>query len=194
LSGAASILFLIAASGFLGVYDYLPSADRLVNIFSDNSTKVILVGYLGLFAAALLLWFAGSVHASFAAREGGAGRLSMIAFAGCMASAIVLGTGFTAVLAIGARAGAVDGLGAAQVVTLYDFYGTLLGQLGAFTFAVFIGATGVLSFRTAMYPAWFGWASVLIAIGLVSPIGYFVLAFTLLWVPGVSISLYRRAA
>lgn len=193
LSGAISMLFLILASGLLGVYDYLPSADRLLDFFSSNSTKTIVVGYLGLFSAVFMLWFAGSVHASFTAREGGAGRMSMIAFAGCVASAIVLGAGFTAVLAIGARAGAPEGLDAIQAVTLYDFYGTLLGQMGAFTFAVFIGATGVLSFQTTIFPAWFGWASVLIAIGLVSPFGYFVLAFILLWVPGVSISLYRRS-
>jgi hypothetical protein len=192
LSGAASILCLIVGSGLLGVYDYLPSADRLVAIFSGNSTRVMVVGYLGLFSAGLLLWFAGSVYESLAVHAGETGHLPMIAFGGCVASAIVLGAGFSAIVSLGARAGAVGGLGASQAVTLYDYYGTLLGQLAAFTFSVFIGATGALSLRTMLFPKWFGWASVLIALGLVTPFGYFMLVLALLWVLGVSTTLFRQ--
>lgn len=192
LSGVGSVLALIAGAGLLGVYDYLPKSERLVEIFSSNSTKVIAVGYLGLFSAALLIWFSGSVHAALSKHEGERGRLSMIAFGGGVASSITIGAGFSAVLALGARAGAAEGLDAEMAVTLYDFYGTLLGQMAAFTFAVLISATGILSLRTAMFPSWFGWSSVLIAIGLVSPIGYFVLALVLLWLAGVSIALYRQ--
>jgi hypothetical protein len=185
LSGVGSVLALIAGAGLLGVYDYLPKSERLVEIFSSNSTKVIAVGYLGLFSAALLIWFSGSVHAALSKHEGERGRLSMIAFGGGVASSITIGAGFSAVLALGARAGATEGLDAAMAVTL-------LGQMAAFTFAVLISATGILSLRTAMFPSWFGWSSVLIAIGLVSPIGYFVLALVLLWLAGVSITLYRQ--
>ncbi len=192
LSGAASVLILIVGTGLLGVYDYLPASDRLVEIFSSNSTKVIVIGYLGLFSAVLLMWFAGSIYTALTAHEGDKGRLSMIAFGGCVAAGIALGAGFSALLAVGARAGSADGLGAAEAVTLYDLYGTLLGQMAAFTFAVLIGATGVVSLRTAMFPTWFGWVSVLIALGLISPIGYFVLAFVLIWLLGVSLNLYRR--
>lgn len=194
LTGAASVLVMMVASGMLGVYDYLPLADRLVEIFSGNSTKVIVVGYLGLLSAVLLMWFAGSVYVALREREGGAGRLSMVAFGGCVASGIALGTGFTALLAIGARVGAEGGISPAESVTLYDLYGTILGQMAAYTWAVLIGATAVISLRTAMLPSWFGWASVLIALGLISPIGYFVLALALVWLFGVSIWLYRRGA
>ena len=77
-------------------------------------------------------------------------------------------------------------------MTLYDIYSTILGQMAAFTFAVLIGATAIIALRTAMSPAWFGWTSVIIALGLVSPIGYFMLAFALVWLLGVSIWLYWR--
>jgi hypothetical protein len=194
LTGAGSVLTLIVGAGLLGVYDYLPSSDRLADIFSSKSTTVIVVGYLGLFSAALLLWFAGSVYSALIVHEGDKGRLSMIAFGGGVSSSIAIGAGFSAILAIGARAGATDGLGTAQAVTLYDFYGTILGQMAAFTFAVLIGATGALSLRTGVFPTWFGWASVVIAIGLITPIGYFVLAFTLIWLMGVSVTLYRRTS
>lgn len=192
LSGAASVLLLIAGTGLLGVYDYLPESNRLVEIFSSNSTKVIVIGYLGLFSAALLMWFAGSIYSALNEREGDKGRLSMIAFGGGLASAITLGAGFSALLAVGARAGAADGLSAAVAVTLYDLYGTLLGQMAAFTFAVLVGATGIVSIRTAIFPPWFGWASLLIALGLVTPLGYFFLALVLIWLVGVSLTLYRQ--
>jgi hypothetical protein len=192
LSGLVSMLLLVVASGLLGVYDYLPSADHLLDVFSGSSTRIIVVGYVGLYAAASLLWFAGNVYSFLRTYEGDGPRLAMIAFGGCVASAIVFGAGFSAIIAIGARAGALSGLGPAQAVTLYDFYGTLMGQMGAFTFAVFIGATGILSLRAELFPRWFGWASVLIALGLVTPIGYFVLFFTLVWVPGVSLALFRQ--
>lgn len=194
LSGAASVIVIMIGTGILGVYDYLPSADRLVEIFSGNSTRVMLVGYLGLFSAVLLMWFAGSVYAALSEHEGDSRRLSMVAYGGALASSIALGLGFTAVVAIGARAGAAGGITPVGAVTQYDLYGTVLGQMAAFTFAVLIGATAVVTLRTALFPNWFGWASVLIALGLISPIGYFVLAFVLLWLFGVSISLYRRGS
>lgn len=194
LSGLGSVLILSLGAGLLGVYDYLPSSDSLVEIFSGNSSKAILVGYLGLFAAALLLWFSGSIHTALSKYEGERGRLSTIAFGAGVASSITIGAGFSAVLAIGARAGAADGLDAAMAVTLYDFYGTLLGQMAAFTFAVLIGASGVAAIRTAVYPAWFGWASLLITLGLLTPLGYFFMAFVLIWILGVSISLFKRGS
>ncbi len=193
LSGAASVLLLIAGTGLLGVYDYLPAADRLVEIFSGNSTKTITVGYLGLISAVLLMWFAGSIYSVLNEHEGANGRVSMIAFGGGLASGIAIGAGFSTLLAVGARAGAVDGLSPIQAVTLYDLYGTLLGQMAAFTFAVLIGATGVLSLRTSIFPNWFGWVSLLIALGLVTPLGYFFLALVLPWLLGVSITLYRQS-
>jgi hypothetical protein len=192
LSGAASVLVMIIGTGMLGVYDYLPIGDRLVEIFSGNSTKVITIGYLGFFSAILLMWFAGSIYDALHEREGGYGRLSMVAFGGCVASGLALGIGFSALFAMGARVGGVGGISPTEAVTLYDLYGTILGQMVAFTFAVLIGSTGTVSLRTEIFPNWFGWASVLIALGLISPIGYFVLFLALVWLFGVSISLYRR--
>jgi hypothetical protein len=192
LSGAALVLLLIVGAGLLGVYDYLPSADRLVEIFSGNSTRIIVVGYLGLFSAVFLMWFSRSVYAALSEHEGGSKRLSMIAFGGGVASSIALGLGFTSILAMGARVGAVGGISPAEAVTQYDLYGTILGQMAAFTFAVLIGATAAVSLRTSMFPNWFGWVSLLIALGLVTPLGYFFLALVLIWLVGVSIWLYRQ--
>jgi hypothetical protein len=70
----------------------------------------------------------------------------------------------------------------------------MMGQLFTISLAVFIGATAVVSLRKRAFPSWFGWVSVLITIGLLTPIAYFVLLFALIWLLSVSIWLYIRGA
>lgn len=192
LSGAGFVLLLIIATGILGVYDYLPTAERLMEVFTGNEMKTMLVGYIGMISAGLLMWFAGSVYTAFNNFEGSSKRLSITAFGGCLASAISLGIGFSGLVATGARLGAEGGITPAGVVTLYDLYGTIIGNWAAFAFAVLVGAAGIIALRTGMYPKWFGWVSILIAIGLITPFGYAVMALVMVWLVGVSISLYRR--
>ncbi|MFQ5943637.1 MAG: hypothetical protein ACE5JF_08800, partial [Anaerolineales bacterium] len=93
-----------------------------------------------------------------------------------------------------ARAGAAGGLSPIAAVISFDLYGALLGNLAAFTFAVFIGATALVWLRTSRSPRWTGWASAVLGLGLLSPIGYFFAALAMVWLIGVSISLYRRGS
>jgi hypothetical protein len=51
----------------------------------------------------------------------------------------------------------------------------------AIAMAVFIGATAVVSLRTSVFPKWFGWVSALVAVGLLTPFAYAVLALVLVW-------------
>lgn len=194
LTGAVSVVLVMVGAATFGVYDYLPSGDRLQGIFSDNPPKVYLAGYIGALSAFFLLWFAGSVYSALREREGGARRLSMVAFGGGVASGVALAVGYTAMVAAGARAGAPGGISPVGAVTLHDFYGQVLGQMFATTLAVFIGASAVVSLRTGMFRAWFGWVSALIAFGLLTPIAYIILALALVWLLMVSIWLFRRGA
>lgn len=194
LTGVISALLLMAGAGIFGVYEYLPSGEKLQAILGENPTRVFIAGYIGSLSAFFLLWFAGSLYSALREREGGAGRLSAVAFGGGVASGVTLAAGFTALVAIGARAGAPGGISPLEAVTLYDFYGQVLGGMLAITLAAFIGASAVVSLRTGMFRAWFGWASALIASGLLTPIAYIVLGLALLWLIGVSVWLYRRGA
>jgi hypothetical protein len=194
LTGVISLGLFSIGAALLGICEYLPSGDRLKEILGDNATNVFAGGYIGSLSAFFLIWFAGSVFSSLREREGGTGRLSMVAFGGGVASGVALAIGFSAILASGARAGTDGGITPVEAVTMYDLYSQVLGQGFAITMAVFIGATAVVSLRTLMFPRWFSWASALIAIGLLTPFGYAVLAFVLLWLLVVSIWLYRRGA
>ncbi len=77
---------------------------------------------------------------------------------------------------------------------MFDFWSQTAGQMFAISLAVFIGATAVVSIRTAMFPAWFGWISALVAFGLLTPAAYIVLALAVVWLMVVSIWLYVRGA
>jgi hypothetical protein len=145
-----------------------------------------------LLSAFFMLWFAGSVYSALREREGGTGRLSMVAFGGGVASGVALAIGFSAILASGARAGAEGGITPAEAVTMYDLYSQILGGTFAISMAVFIGATAVVSLRTLMFPKWFGWASALITFGLLTPYSYAVLALVLVWLLVVSVWLFSR--
>jgi hypothetical protein len=192
LTGVVTVVLMAIGAALLGIYEYLPSADRLKEILSDNATNVFAGGYIGSISAFFLMWFAGSVFSALREREGGTGRLSMVAFGGGVASGVALAIGFSAILVSGARAGAEGGITPVEAVTIYDLYGQILGQGFAITMAVFIGATAVVSLRTLMFPRWFSWVSALIAFGLLTPIAYAVLALVLVWLLVVSIWLYRR--
>jgi hypothetical protein len=72
---------------------------------------------------------------------------------------------------------------------LYDFYSHIMGQMFPVTFALFMGASAVVSLRSGLFPAWLGWVSLVIALGLLTPIGYIVIILALLWLLIMSLSI-----
>jgi hypothetical protein len=78
--------------------------------------------------------------------------------------------------------------------------------LGVVEYAFFVGAeiagaallvaTGMLAIRTAVLPTWLGWASLVVALlmlTVIGPIGFIAIVIGLpLWVLAVSILLWRR--
>jgi hypothetical protein len=194
LTGLVSVVLIILGAVVISNYDYLPPAEKVADFLNSNPTRVSTGAYLASISAFFLIWFAGSVRSTLREREGGTGRLSMVAFGGGVAAAAAMGTSFTAILSAGLRAGAPGGITPIGAVTMFDFWGQAAGQMFAISLAVFIGATAVVSIRTAMFPAWFGWVSALVAFGLLTPVAYIVLALAVVWLLVVSIWLYFRGA
>lgn len=190
LTGLIALVLFSVGAALLGIYDYLPAAERLQKTLIDNATNIAVGGYLGSISAFFMMWFAGSVFSALREKEGGTGWLSMLAFGGGVASGVALAVGFSAILASGARAGAEGGITAVEAVTMYDLYSQVLGGGFAITMAVFIGATAAVTLRTLLFPKWFGWVSALIALGLLTPFAYAVLSVVLVWLLVVSIWLY----
>jgi hypothetical protein len=194
LSGLVSVVLIIFGAVVISNYDYLPPAEKVADFLNGNPTRVSTGAYISSISAFFLIWFAGSVRSALIEREGGTGRLSTVAFGGGVAAAAAMGTSFTAVLSAGLRAGAPGGISPIGAVTMFDFWGQIMGQMFAISLAVLIGAAAVVSLRTALFPAWFGWASAVVAIGLLTPFAYIVLALAVVWLVVVSIWLYIRGA
>jgi hypothetical protein len=134
------------------------------------------------------------VRSALLKREGGDGQLATVSFGGGLAASVALGISFIGIFAAGLRASAPGGITPIGAVAMYDFWGQLTGQLFAIFMAVFIGATAVVSLRSGLFPAWLGWVSVLVAIGLITPFAYAILAFALIWLLVGSIWLYLKGA
>lgn len=194
LSGAAGVVVMITGILLFNYYEFLPPAEDFANFLQDNAAMVTTGGYIASISAFFMLWFAGSMRSILVEYEAGNGRMSDIAFAGAVAGAVVLGISFVGIFATGLRAGAQGSITPVGAITMYDFWAQLSGQLfGIFT-AVFIGATAIIALRTGLFPAWFGWASLVVAFGLLTPYAYAMLAFAILWLLVVSIWLYIRGA
>lgn len=192
LSGVIAVALVILGAVVISNYDYLPPAEKAANFMNGNPTRISTGAYIASISAFFLVWFAGSVRSGLIEKEGGSGRLSTIAFGGGVMAATAMGTSFSAILSAGLRAGAPGGISPIGAVTMYDFWGQVTGQMFAISLAVLIGATAVVSLRFGAFPGWFGWVSVLITIGLLTPFAYFVLFFAMVWLLAVSIWLYIR--
>ena len=179
-------------AAIIGLYDFLPLTEKVVDSLTDNSDRVSTGGYIGGLSAFFLIWFAGSLRTALGEREGAKGRLSEVAFGGAVATAVALAAAFAVLTMAAQRAEADGGLSGAEAVTLYDLWSGITGLVVPVTLAVLVGAAGVVSLRTAVFPAWFGWASLLVAIGCLSPVGYLAQIGALVWVVVVSVWLYAR--
>jgi hypothetical protein len=194
LTGAISVVLLVIGILAFNYYEFLPPAEKIAEFLNGNASQVSAGGYIGSLAAFFLIWFAGSVRSTLLEREGGSGQLSTIAFGGGLAASVALGISFIGIFAAGLRASAAGGITPIGAISMYDFWTQLTGQLFSIFMAVFIGATAALSLRSGLFPAWFGWVSVLIAVGLLTPFAYAMLAFALIWLLVVSIWLYLKGA
>jgi len=174
------------------IYEFLPPAERIADLLNSNAPQVYTGGYIASLSTFFLIWFAGTVRSALIAREGGNGQLSTIAFGGGVAAAVVLGISFVGIFTSGLRASALGGITPVGAVTMIDFYAQLTGQLFGIFMAVFISAAAVVSLRTGLFPSWFGWASLVVAFGLLTPYAYIMLTFAILWLLVVSIWLYVR--
>jgi hypothetical protein len=192
LTGLISVVLLIIGSVVWGVYDYLPPAESIAETFNNHPGAAMLGGYVVTLSAFFMIWFAGGFYQVLHKQEGDSPLFSRIAFAGGVGSGLALLIGYSAIITIGARAGAPNGIGPDEAVILYDLHSHIMGQMFCVTLALFIGAAAVISLRTGLFPKWSGWLSILIAIGLLNPEGYLVIIFAVLWMLVVSLWMFAR--
>jgi hypothetical protein len=191
LTGVIAVaLWLIGVFTLDGVADS-PDSDaspeQVLAFYRDDTDVILTGGFLFMIGGAFFMWFLSSLRSRLLTAEGGLGRLSTLAFAGGIATAVFLI--------------ATPGGDVAAAVEEDDLSPTSADALHDITDAFFVGAevsaivltlaTGLVAIRTGALPKIFGWLSVLLAVWLViGPIGWagLLLGFPL-WVLAASVLL-----
>jgi hypothetical protein len=192
LAPLAGLAFVILIGATFGVSGETPSSDdstaKIVSFWRENDTQQITAAFLGGIAALFLVWFAGSLRRTISRGEGGDGRLASIAFAGAAIAAVgvLLFSGLT--YAAADTAGDVPP-GVTHTLTVLN--NTLFFPLTG-GFALLLLASGVAFLRTRVLPQWLGWLSIVIGVLILTPVGFFALLATVLWVGALGIVLYLR--
>jgi hypothetical protein len=157
----------------------------------------ILVELIGF---AFFPFFLGSLWVCLRSAEGASGWLSAAAFGGGLVALAVKLASAAPILAVRASEGIDPGIAKALIAVNDASFGITFLPL-----AVMLSATAIVAVRTGALPRWLGWASAVVALGLLgalsaavvspSPPEWVFLAMLLfaLWTVATSIVLIRRA-
>ena len=163
-SGLGAIVTGAAALAFeRGPVSASDPVTKIAAYYADNQGALRAQALLFVLGAGFFLWFLGSLRSFLAQAEGGNGRLSnLVMSAGAVSTVVTL-----AALAfqIG-LAGAPQDAGQPAIIGTMD----ALFVVANLPLAVMLIAFAVLAFRTAAYPVWLGWLSVMAALAQLIPV------------------------
>jgi hypothetical protein len=194
LAGVGFVVLYFAGFGLIGEVrgTSTPSAAEIGDLYSADPSRTMAGAYLSLLSLVFLLVFVGSLRSTLRLAEGASGRLAATASSGGVVVVAVLAVGFAVTVGAAMRADSVEGLSPDVGLVFYHTYQATLVAT-AVGFAVLIGSTAVVAFRTKKIPGWLAWTSAIISFGLITPIGFFFVYLALLWVFIVSVWLYVNA-
>lgn len=191
LTGVGFFIALIA--GFIIVGEEPPGTDdsvpEIIEFYTDNDTQVWIGISLTMLAATLLVLFAGYLRKVLRAAEGEGHMLSSVVLAG--AAVFATGAAIDGTLSA-ALVDAADDVEPAAVQSLNalwnnDWVPLALGAL------IMMLAAGLSIVRHGALPKWLGWVAIVLAVILITPIGFAGFIGTGLWILIVSIMLAMRA-
>lgn len=181
LGAATGILFFITAAIALIGYEFSgpdigASSGEIVSFVTDNLTTIQGAVLFLLLSSLFLMWFSGSIRDASAAVEPNGGRLTALAFAGGVLTALLLA--LAAILGSGLVVRDIAEMEEAAVQAIY--VGSFLSEglffgASAVTRTVLLGAIGLASVRFGALPKWLGWITLILGaatgIGLLAFLG-----------------------
>lgn len=192
LSGLAFVVLFGLGVVIMGYYDFMPEPDQIVGFYSESPARLMTGAYVGMLASVFLLWFAGSLRRSIRSRVEGSERLAVIAFGGVVFAAVTVVLGLVAISYPAERVMIHGSIDPGAATALFDLSSGLLGSALAIGLAAAVGGYGLAQLRDEKIPTWLAWVNLILALGLVSPVNWAVIALGILWLPMVSVSMYRR--
>jgi hypothetical protein len=190
LSGVLAVIGWVVGIILLDVVETEEeSGAALLAVYNEDETRILAGGIIWLIGTALFIWFLGSLRSRLLAAEGGDGRLTSIAMAGGVATAICLALMPGADMAGVFSNDEIDASAALALGSMGDVF-----FLGAeYLLPVLLVASAMVALRYGGLPTWLAWIQVLIALVLLSGvIGWAALIFAFpVWVLVVSYLLWR---
>jgi hypothetical protein len=190
LSGALAVPFWIASVALISSKVKGDKGAEILADYQKHSDATLAAGLLWAIGILLFIWFLGSLRSRYLAAEGGAGRLTALAYGGGIAAATI-----AMLIPVADEVGALnkDEIDASGAAVLHNFSDAFF-VAAEYTLPVFFFASAILALRYAALPKWLGWFSVLIGIVLlIGPIGWAAFIFaTPIWILIVSVWLYMR--
>jgi len=181
LAGAFGVVCFIVA---IVMYGTGPGDNdtEIVDYFAkgSNQTKYIVAFYFFLVAFFLMLAFLTSLRAVLIEAEGAPGRLTALAFAGGVASAVLLlaANAFFAAPAITAKDTDKFKLDPNTYRFINDT-GYVFFVTGVMAAVLMVFATSVIALRTGVFPRWFAWIGFPVAVTFL--LSFFFVPIFVLW-------------
>jgi hypothetical protein len=189
LAGVLAVVLWVVGLILIGETEDKP-AEILAQVRSDDD-RILIGTIIFLLGTALFVWFLGSLRVRLLAAEGPAARLTAIAFAGGVATAVFLAGLPSTTAAAALSKDDIDASAASAMVNLAD--GFFLGA--EYMAPVMLAAFAIVSLRYGAFPKWLAWLSFLIALVMViAPIGWAALIFAFpIWTLIVSVLMWMGA-
>ena len=193
LSGIAMVVFW-STFGFVLIssFDDFPTGEQIIEVFRKYPARIQVGAFLsGSWGAALMILFAGFLFSALRRDGDDSLGLPATAFGGGIVSAIAMAVGSGCLLLAINLTRSPGSISPEVAYSLYNLSMLMLTGVFATGLAVFVGATGLAGLRTRVFPVWFGWSSVFVAIGLITPFFYGFEVLALLWILVASIMFYQ---
>jgi hypothetical protein len=194
LAGVAAVALQLVAFPMLGTFAYRPSgAEALVMMGADPGRVDLGVLLGGFYSVACLVVFGGAVAGSLRA-AGADVRLAAIALGGGIVTALAIAFGYAYIGAGASQVADPGGLDASTAGVLYRLFRSMFAGLLSMGLAALIGATGLGALGTGLLPRWLSSASLVAAIGLLTPLHWLFEGLALGWIVIVGVLLARAPA
>lgn len=194
LTGVAAVVLwivgVIVLEGFAGTTPEGATDEEILSHYRDKEGAILTGGWLFMLGSVFFLWFAGVLRSRIASAEGPVGSLAATAFAGAVATGVLTLLVPAPGVAAAIQADDIGPPAAAALDSVGDafFVGAELAAI------VLVVATALATLRTPLFPRWWAWVSILLAVWLViGPIGWAGLLFGFtLWTIATSAMLAAR--
>lgn len=161
----------------------------IVDFYMDNEGTLLVGAFLAVAAATALVFFGAYIRKLIAEAAGRDEMLSSVAMVGFAIYATGIAIDATVVVALTSTAGDIEPTSSQALSALYenDFVPFALGSL------LLLLATGIAALKHGVLPRWLGWVAIVLAVLLVTPVGFIGFLGGGIWILVVSIVLTLRA-